>query len=170
MCSQYRDAEAEILTLTWPQVRNSIIYLQKTKTNESREIPINDELEKMFSEIRREQKPGTEMVFIFARGEHNLKGEEPVRKRQGLAPVAEAITSIKSSSSAAVARAGIKDFKFHDLHHTFASQLVMRGANLKVQKHFPTLESESYLSPPVMSWTFPLYRRPIMEPKGNQIS
>ena len=43
----------------------------------------------------------------------------------------EAITDIKNAFSAAVTRAGIRDFKFHDLRHTFASQLVMRGASLK---------------------------------------
>ncbi|MGC9965992.1 MAG: site-specific integrase [Syntrophobacteraceae bacterium] len=39
--------------------------------------------------------------------------------------------NIKTSFNAALSRAGIKDFKFHDFRHTFASQLVMRGANLK---------------------------------------
>jgi integrase len=121
----------EVLNLTWPQVRNGFIYLTKTKTNESREIPINDALEELFAEIRREQGPGAEHVFMFSKGEHNLKGSEPVRARKDIAPLPELITSIKTSFSSAVSRAGLKDFKFHDLRHTFASQLVMRGANLK---------------------------------------
>ena len=35
----------EILNLKWNQIRNGFIYLDKTKTNESRQIPINDTLE-----------------------------------------------------------------------------------------------------------------------------
>lgn len=70
-------------------------------------------------------------MFIYAPGEHNLKGKEPVRNRKGLAPVAEDLSNIKRSFVSAVVRAGIEDFKFHDLRHTFASHMIMRGASLK---------------------------------------
>ena len=32
----------EILSLKWEQVRNGFIYLEKTKTNEARQIPVSD--------------------------------------------------------------------------------------------------------------------------------
>ena len=38
---------------------------------------------------------------------------------------------IKKGYAAAIGRAGIKDFRFHDLRHTFGSHLVMQGVNLR---------------------------------------
>ena len=42
----------EILNLKWSQIRNGFIYLQKTKTNIARQIPINDDLQRLFEKIR----------------------------------------------------------------------------------------------------------------------
>ena len=41
---------------------------------------------------------------------------------------------ISTAFNSAVDRAGIIDFKFHDLRHTFASRLVMRGVDLTTVK------------------------------------
>jgi integrase len=123
--------KGEILSLKWSQIRNGFIYLQKTKTNESRQIPINDELAELFKTIRKENGFKNEYVFIYAKGEHNLKGKEPVRKRKGLIPVAEDLSNIKRSFASTLVRAKIEDFRFHDLRHTFASHMIMRGASLK---------------------------------------
>jgi site-specific recombinase XerD len=38
--------------------------------------------------------------------------------------------NVVKSFNRALKRAGIKDFVFHDLRHTFASQLVMAGVDL----------------------------------------
>jgi len=40
-------------------------------------------------------------------------------------------TEIKSSFTSALKRAEIVDFRFHDLRHTFASQVLMKGGSLK---------------------------------------
>ncbi len=106
----------EILSLQWDQVRNGFIYLRKTKTNEPRQIPINADLAGMLKEIRREQELRTKYVFTYKAGR-----ESP----------AVSIKRIDRAFKAALRRAGIENFRFHDLRHTFASHMVMRGASLK---------------------------------------
>jgi len=45
----------EILNLRWDQIRNGFIYLTRTKTNEARQIPINDHLKGIFKALRKDQ-------------------------------------------------------------------------------------------------------------------
>jgi len=92
---------------------------------------INDTLEALFFARRREHGPGAQYVFPFTKGEHKLKGEKPVRERKGPAPLPDVVQNVRTAFAAALDRAGIQDFRFHDLRHTFASHMVMRGASLK---------------------------------------
>jgi integrase len=55
----------EILSLKWDQVRGGFIYLEKTKTNEARQIPISDSLEAVFKDIRRKEHLRSGYVFTF---------------------------------------------------------------------------------------------------------
>jgi integrase len=100
----------EILNLKWNQVRNGFIYLEKTKTKTRREIPVNDEFAQVLKEIRKEQGLTSEYVFTYAR---------------------RIIGKVDRAFHGALRRAGIENFTFHDLRHTFASHLIMRGASLK---------------------------------------
>ena len=51
-------------------------------------------------------------------------------------PNGEPLKNVQRSFRTALKKAGIKDFHFHDLRHTSASHLLMRGASLKsVQEH-----------------------------------
>lgn len=100
----------EILGLCWDQIRNGFIYLQKTKTNEARQIPISEPLARLLEELR--AKAGSSKhVFTY----------------QGRAIV----DNFKHSFRTALEKAGISDLHFHDLRHTFASQVLLHGGTLK---------------------------------------
>jgi integrase len=101
----------ELLSLKWEQIRNGFIYLTETKGGKARQIPINDRLAEVFREVRRGDHLKSPYVFC------DLKGRR--------------FYAVKRSFASACRRAGIEDFRFHDLRHTFASRLVMRGASLK---------------------------------------
>lgn len=121
----------EVLGLKWEQIRGDFIYLRKTKTNESREIPINDTLALLFQKIRKDQQLRSQYVFTYAASEDKLVDLKQVRERKKPAPVPDRLLNLKSSFSSAVKRAGIENFTFHDLRHTFASHFVMHGGSLR---------------------------------------
>lgn len=53
-----------------------------------------------------------------------------------LGPVGQPLKDVRRSFKAALLKAGIKNFRFHDLRHTSASQMLMRGASMRsVQEH-----------------------------------
>jgi integrase len=103
--------KGEILGLTWDRVdlKHGFIRLDKTKSGTGRDIPINNTLAATLQGlIRRVDSP---LVFYNpATGGrwHDLKR-----------PFATACSRTK-----------LQDFRFHDLRHTFASQLVMAGVDL----------------------------------------
>jgi integrase len=45
--------KGEILSLKWRQIRNGFIYLVKTKTDEARQIPLNNTLSELFQSLPR---------------------------------------------------------------------------------------------------------------------
>ena len=118
----------EILSLKWNQIKNGFIYLSRTKTNEARQIPINDTLANLFDEIRREQK-------VVQKKKRKAKHLHVVKMKASTGYVftyqGVSIKRIDRAFSAVLKTAGIEDCKFHDLRHTFASHLVMNGASLR---------------------------------------
>jgi integrase len=109
--------KGELLWLQWSQVdlglRAIRLEAADTKTAESRGIPLNNEACEVLARrlaYRNEHCPSSPWVFGHRDGSR--------------------ITDIKKGFATACARAGLEDFRIHDLRHTFASWLVMDGAPL----------------------------------------
>ncbi|MDD5653887.1 MAG: site-specific integrase [Candidatus Omnitrophica bacterium] len=102
--------KGEILRLKWQDIdfKRDIAYLQETKSGEKREIPLNNTAKNTL--LAMPKHPDSPYVFC------NKEGE----------PYGD----IKKSWLTAVKKACIINFHFHDLRHTFASQLVMSGVDL----------------------------------------
>jgi integrase len=78
-----------------------------------RDIQINEALRQMFINLPRR----LDVNYLFL---------NPVSGKRYL--------DVKRSFNTACRRAKIKDFRFHDLRHTFASHLVMAGADIMTVK------------------------------------
>lgn len=107
--------KTEILKLKWNQVdmKNGFINLSDTKSGKRRSIPINETLYKTLKLIDRR----LDVQYVFfnpATGKHYY--------------------DIKKAFNRACEKVKITDFRFHDLRHTFASQLLMGGGDLVALK------------------------------------
>ncbi len=106
--------KGELRSLKWSQIAGGFIYLGKTKTDEPRQIPIAQDLDAVLKRIkRRHWDKGIKSEYVFCNDQGGRLGE------------------VKRSFASACKRAGITDFRFHDLRHTFASHYLMRGGSLK---------------------------------------
>ncbi len=105
----------EILGLKWENVdlQHGFILLSETNNDERREIPIDETLKKTLHSLP--HRIDTPYVF------HDPRTLKPYQ-------------DVKRSFHTALERAGITDFHFHDLRHTFASHLVMAGVDLTAVK------------------------------------
>jgi len=109
----------EILNLKWKGVDlfRKTITIFESKNNEKRTIPMNNIVFEMLKAKAKVRSINNDIVFSSNVG--TLKDERNVRRKFELA----------------VKRAGIEDFRFHDLRHTFATRLVQEGCDFyKVQR------------------------------------
>lgn len=108
--------KGEILGLNWnnADLRNRLIVLEKTKNNEIREIPMSNVVYDMLLVKYREKIRDSE-EYVFTK-----KDGKPYSGIKSFGKVLEI--------------AGIKKFRFHDLRHTYASQLVMADVDILTVK------------------------------------
>jgi len=122
--------KSEILSLKWKNIVDEeiVIEAKNTKTKKQRRIPINSKLGQVF-EILKSKNGHSDFVFTY--GEKEMK-------------------DIQNGFSKACKRAGIEDFHFHDLRHTFASRLSERGLRIEsIQKalgHSSVLTTMRYIN------------------------
>jgi integrase len=105
---------SEILNLRWDEVDfdRAQILVRTSKNGESRHVEMNGLLVETLRQLeRRPQNP-----YVFGSREGNPYND------------------IRKSFKSALAAAGITDFRFHDLRHTFASHLVMNGVDVMTVK------------------------------------
>lgn len=100
----------EILGLKWHDVdfKRNIMTLLDTKNGEKREVYMNEQVKTALIRVPKH----LESAYIFC----NTHGKP--------------YHDIRKSFFAVLEKSSIKDFHFHDLRHTFASQLVMSGVDI----------------------------------------
>ncbi len=109
----------EILSLTWEGVNlfRRTVMVFRSKNGERRTIPINQTVLELLVEKSKVRPLKTSYVFYsqaYTRIDHHNLGR---------------------AFRPAVKAAGIEDFRFHDLRHTFATRLVQAGVDIyKVQR------------------------------------
>ena len=111
----------EIKALKWTQeprsnyvdFDNGVIFVHEAmaKSQKSRHIPLSNAVRLALQNV--ERIPGQEYIFL------NPETRKP-------------LGCIKRSFHTALRRAGITNFRFHDLRHSFASSLVRNGVDLYV--------------------------------------
>jgi len=100
----------ELFNLKWQDIdlNKGVIHLLRTKNGDKREIPMNQTVKTAIIE----SKKYSISEYVFS----TIEGKQ--------------FTVIKRPFARSLKRAGIENFRFHDLRHTFASQLAMASVDL----------------------------------------
>jgi hypothetical protein len=106
-----------LFDLRWEQIdfANSVMRIPRTKSGRPLSVPLNATAKATLEKLKKDHEPENPYVFTHRVG------------KDAGAPVHD----VKNGFHAALELAGIEDFTWHDLRHTFASWLMMRGASLR---------------------------------------
>jgi site-specific recombinase XerD len=97
---------------------NNIRLTDSTKNRSTLALPLNDTAIETLNALNALKEKSGDSQYVFPHFEGQLAGE--------------AIRDIKNGWKTAAKRAGIINFRWHDLRHCFASWLVMKGVDLEV--------------------------------------
>lgn len=110
----------EIFNLKWEDAIQNVIHIRESKSGRGRFIPMNNTVKETLKNLSPiyELKDGKSMMseYIFRGRSH-----KPIK-------------DIRTAFRNVLKEAGISNFRFHDLRHTFASHLVMSGVDLLTVK------------------------------------
>lgn len=117
----------DILRLKWNQVdleKRTLTFYEQKKNNRERIKFLNNDMIDLLLEIKQNDLlMQIEPEYIFLGPKTKNKPPSPVK-------------CVRRAFNTALKEAKIQDFHFHDLRHTSASHLIMRGASMKaVQEH-----------------------------------
>jgi integrase len=110
---------SEIMTLTTDDVNieDGRILLRETKNGEQRMVPLTGQARRLVNEVLEYRRPDdTNLLFPSDKRPQKGRQRKPVE--------------LRVPWKAAVKKAEIGNFRFHDLRHTAASYLAMNGASL----------------------------------------
>jgi integrase len=119
--------QGEILHLRWADVdlHRGFAHLSRTKSGDSRTVPLSTEIIEMLSKTPLSERQGYIFRHVSRDPTRAIKvpsdGSVPL-KRDGW---------LKEEFDKAVRRAELADFRFHDLRHTWASHAAMRGVDIQ---------------------------------------
>ena len=114
----------EILGLRWSQVDliRRVAVLHETKNGERRVLPLTGPALELLRERSRVRRVDTDLVF---------PGRVKPRRSSDHKTLSEPKPiDLRTPFATALRRAGIQDFRWHDLRHSAASYLAMNGASL----------------------------------------
>jgi len=108
----------EILSLTWDSIDLSqgLLTFPKTKNGTIRHVPIRGNALSLIKEIAAERKLKDAKGLVFS-GKTEHTQDKP--------------KAIENIFKTALKQAGIENFRFHDLRHSAASELVMAGVDMR---------------------------------------
>jgi integrase len=114
-----------ILSLKWSQVNlfRQEITIEDTKNDERLCVPMNVTLIKLFKRLARVRHIKSQYVFFHPSAKKKSAKGTLNGKRY---------YEVKTSFQRALEEAGIEDFRFHDLRHCYAPDLVRRDVDLYV--------------------------------------